>query len=169
MFLILTVQFFLFVSANQRVPWHGFCQRALPKKQCQLTIVDYKGCAWNCDLQFVIVGKKLFCKIGGDWAISCFTLRLVEGHAIKFAAHQEENNTVLHTRHFPLQCTHRRFVKPIENVHGNYVYQVNQYLKSCLAKSNLGQLLRRVGLRFVWSVSFLMWSFLFLQLCMVVL
>ena len=128
----------MFVSANQMLPWHGFCRRALPKKWCKLTIVDYEGCAWNCDLQFVIASKKLFCKIGGDWAICCFALRLVEGHAIKFAARQEENNTFLHMRHFPLQCTHRIFVKPIENVHGNHVYQVNQYLKSCPAKSNLG-------------------------------
>lgn len=53
-------------NVGQLLPFYGFCDKALPKQDTIITVVDYLGTGWKCELSFVRVGDMVYCRLGGD-------------------------------------------------------------------------------------------------------
>jgi len=123
-------------NVGQMLSFHGFCEKALPKRETIITLVDYLGTGWKCGLSFVHGRDMVYCRLGGDWSLICKAWNLTAGYALKLAAEEEKDNMVLAFRHIPLQCTHRVYVKPATVVDGKYTYQVNHYAMRCPVKSS---------------------------------
>ena len=83
------------------VPWIGFCQNTLPAIETRITIVDYLGFAWRCDLRFVKQGNSIYCRIGSDWGIICKAHRFDEGCILELAVTNEKNNDVIYLKYIP--------------------------------------------------------------------
>lgn len=112
----------------QMLRWNGFCRDVFPAQESTLTIVDSMGLNWKCSLEFVIVDNTMWCKIGGDWGIICAAHNLIEGNALKLAVIKEKCDVVIVFKQMPLQRVRKHYVKPLDPVGGNYVYQVNHYI-----------------------------------------
>ena len=102
-----------------------------------LTVLDYMGNAWKCDLSFIKGEDMVYCRIGGDWRHICNAIRLIEGYAVKLIVTEAKDNTVVTLKHVPLQCTHWINVKPDYCVGRKYIYQVNHYFMRCLVENGI--------------------------------
>jgi hypothetical protein len=106
--------------------WLGFCQSALPAEPTCLTMVDYLGYSWKCNMKFGN-GKDFTCVISGQWKHICLTRKFNEGDMVKFGMTKAANNTIVHILS-PLMTVLRTML-PLSRVAGatGPVYKVEQY------------------------------------------
>ncbi|GAU39679.1 hypothetical protein TSUD_320920 [Trifolium subterraneum] len=62
--------------------WRGFCENALPNKDCRLTLIDWFGHSWECHLQLGS-DPHITCQIFGQWRDICKARRLTAGLIVK--------------------------------------------------------------------------------------
>ncbi|GAU15352.1 hypothetical protein TSUD_04210 [Trifolium subterraneum] len=103
--------------------WSGFCERALPRANTQLTFIDWIGYTWKCHLAIGSYPRET-CRVYGQWSGLCKARNLVEGVTIKLGVTKSRNNTVIHLKPSPFIGVRTTLVAPTTSGEFKAFYQV---------------------------------------------
>ncbi|GAU38860.1 hypothetical protein TSUD_154230 [Trifolium subterraneum] len=106
--------------------WKGFCESALPNRDCRLTLVDWLGHSWECNLQLGS-NPHVTCQISGQWSDICKARRLTSGLVVKFGVTSSSNNRVLYFKVSPFIGVLTTLLGPTRDAKRKPFYQTEQY------------------------------------------
>jgi hypothetical protein len=88
------------LNLKQKLFWRGFCENALPNEDTQLTLMDWLGRSWDCNMRIETHPQKN-CYIYGQWTALCKTHGLIEGVTITLGVTNPSNNKLIHFKISP--------------------------------------------------------------------
>ncbi|GAU38320.1 hypothetical protein TSUD_61810 [Trifolium subterraneum] len=113
-------------SGILKLSWHGFCEHALPSEETQLTLVDWIGYTWRCQLKFENHPHKT-CNISGQWRNIYKAHHFAEGVTIKFGVIGPVNNNVIHLKISPFLGVRTTIIAPTKASGHKTFYQTQHY------------------------------------------
>jgi hypothetical protein len=99
------------LNLKQKLFWRGFCENALPNEDTQLTLMDWLGRSWDCNMRIETHPQKN-CYIYGQWTALCKTHRLIEGVTITLGVTNASNNKLIHFKISPSIGVRTTWVAP---------------------------------------------------------
>jgi hypothetical protein len=98
-------------NLQQKLLWSGFCENAFPNGDTQLTLMDWLGRSWKCNMR-IEPHPQQYCYIYGEWPALCKAHRLIEGVTIKLGVTNTSNNKLIHFRISPFLGVRTTWVAP---------------------------------------------------------